>query len=279
MKEVIINFKAEDREGIVAVGTYLIDAAKRFGINTDCDCNNPEAEEIDFELCIMTVSKGAELLSAPTKRELELLDENARKKGQRLACEAKFEKAGEVEIMTEKKKVVEEEAKPEAEVTAEEFKKEFQELPLEKKIAQLVELEGITLSETFSFVMNSPYAAVGKVMDVLAEFGLKMEREDKEAKRPDEHIKAEKEESDTESKAKADENADEDEVIEAVDDTGEDSEEEKKKPAKKTTATKRRKTASKSTSSNKTAAKKKTAAKAESADEKKDEAEDSDKKE
>ena len=81
-----------------------------------------------------------------------------------------------------------EENKPETEEeNNEEYRKEFEELPLEKKIASLVELEVIALSETFSFILNSPYEIVGKVMDVMAEFGLKLEDEDKEAKRPKEH--------------------------------------------------------------------------------------------
>lgn len=263
MKEVLINFKSEEKEGIVAVGTYLIDAAKRLGVDTDCVCNDPEAGEDDFKNCIMTVSGGADLLSAPTTRETELLSEAARKKGQRLACEAKFEKAGEVEIMTEKKKAAEE--KPQAEAKAEEFKKEFEEMPLEKKIASLVELEAMALSETFSFVVNSPYAAVGKVMDVLAGFGLQMERDDKESKRPVEHVKAEREKEDKT-------NTEEETVVEAVEDTGEDSED-KKSAGQKKAATNKKKTASKSAGSGKKA----TGKAADKAEENKDKVENNDK--
>ena len=70
-------------------------------------------------------------------------------------------------------------------------------MPLEKKIASLVELEAIALGETFSFVLNSPYKAVGKVVDVMAEFGFKLDKEDHEAKRPEDHKETEeKEEAD-----------------------------------------------------------------------------------
>ncbi|MGI8542844.1 MAG: 2Fe-2S iron-sulfur cluster-binding protein [Aridibacter sp.] len=184
-EEVFINFESEKREGIVAVGTYLIDAAKRLGINIECDCNIEEVEPT--QSCMMKISKGETLLSEPTLFEKQHLSSQAIKNGERLSCQAKIEKSGEITVMSVKKKADAEEEKTSEEEIHEEFKKEFEELPLEKKIANLVELEAIALSETFSFVLNSPYAAVGKVMDVLAGFGLKMEKEDKEAKRPDEH--------------------------------------------------------------------------------------------
>ena len=53
-------------------------------------------------------------------------------------------------------------------------------------------LKQLHLGETFSFVLNSPYAIANKVMDVMAGFGVKLEKESKEATRPEEH-RAEKE--------------------------------------------------------------------------------------
>ncbi len=69
----------------------------------------------------------------------------------------------------------------------EQYKKEFKDLPLEKKISALVQLEAIALGETFSFIFNSPYMVFDKVMDVMAEFGLKKEQQGKQAGRPKEH--------------------------------------------------------------------------------------------
>ena len=205
MSEVIINFESEKAEGIVAVGTYLIDAAKRLGIKLECDCTDPEIETSGS--CAVTVSKGRTLLSKPTKLETELLSGEARKNGERLACQTKIEKPGEVTIMSVRKKESDEEVKDVEEETKEEFKKQFEDLPLEKKIANLVELEAIALSETFSFVVNSPYSAVGKIIDVLAEFGFKMEREEQEAKRPEEHV--EKDEAKADETVPAEEKAEE----------------------------------------------------------------------
>ncbi len=191
MSEVIINFESEKLEGVVAVGTYLLDAAKRLGVKVDCDCLAEEAETKGS--CAMKISKGRALLSSPTELESELLSSQARKNGERLACQAKIEKPGEVTVMSVKtKEKTEEEKTAEQETQKEDYKKQFEDLPLEEKISNLMELEAIALGETFSFVVNSPYKAVEKVMDVLAGFGLKMEKEDHDAKRPDEHVKEEK---------------------------------------------------------------------------------------
>jgi len=130
----------------------------------------------------VTIKSGAEFLTAPTKAEIELLSEERRKNGERLSCQAKIGKVGEIVIVTKKK---EEDAN--AKDINEEYRQEFADLPLEKKIANLLQLEAMTLSETFSFILNSPYKIVGKVMDVMAEFGLKIEDETKNATRPDEH--------------------------------------------------------------------------------------------
>jgi len=178
MNEVEIKFEREDRDGIVAVGTYLLDAARRLGI----DLQNEEFGETEF--FVFKIIKGSELLSAPTKTEIELLSDERRGQGERLACQAKIEKAGEIIVMTAEK--IKEE-KPKEEEVREEYRKQFEELPLEKKIASLFELETITLGATVSFIMNSPSMIVGKFMDVLAEFGLKMEDEAKKQNRPNEH--------------------------------------------------------------------------------------------
>ena len=178
MEQIELKFENENRSGLIAVGSYLIDAAHRLGVDIECERRG------ESDLCALQITSGRELLSAPTLAEIEQLSEQRRKDGERLSCQAKLEKTGEVVVMTNKK--TEEEKAQESEKT-EEFKKEFAELPLEKKIANLLELEFMTLGETFNFVLNSPYAIVDKAMDVMAEFGLKLEQKDKEAKRPDEH--------------------------------------------------------------------------------------------
>lgn len=196
MNETELKFEREDRSGIAVGGSYLIDAARRIGIEVEAECGRLGL----CESCAMTVRHGGDLLSAPTKAEMEQLSDDRRKNGERLSCQAKIEKSGEVVIMTKEKK--KQEAEPSAEEKTETFRKEFEELPLEKKIAALMKLEVIALGETFSFILNSPYKIADKVMDVMAEFGLKLDKEAKESTRPEEH----KTKEETKAEDKADSN-------------------------------------------------------------------------
>jgi len=176
--EAELIFEREDVKGVAVVGTYLIDSARRLGIEIIDECGRLGL----CDSCAVTIKSGAEFLTAPTKAEIELLSDERRKNGERLSCQAKIGSIGEIVVVT-KKKADDSELKD----ANEEYRKEFSDLPLEKKIANLLHLEAMTLSETFSFILNSPYKIVGKVMDVMAEFGLKMEDETKNATRPAEH--------------------------------------------------------------------------------------------
>lgn len=175
--EAELKFEREEKEGVAVVGTYLIDASRRLGVTISSDCGRLGL----CDSCAVTVKQGAEFLSAPTKAENEQLKEERLQKGERLACQAKIEEVGEIVILTPEKKeepVIDK---------AEEYRDRFTELPLEEKIAQLVKLEAIALGETFNFILNSPYKIVGLGMDILAQFGLKLEDEAKNAKKPEEH--------------------------------------------------------------------------------------------
>ena len=175
MSDAEVRFEREDAEGLVAVGSYLSDAAKRFGVKFEAECI-PAADE---HYCQVQIVEGAEFLSEKTAAENDAnLDE-----GWRIACHAKIEKAGEIEVMTKEKPAAVEEDKDQAE----DYRKRFEDLPLEKKMAELVRLESMALSETLNFVVNSPYKVADKVMDFLAEFGFKAETEKKESAKPEEH--------------------------------------------------------------------------------------------
>jgi ferredoxin len=198
MQEAEIKFERENREGLVAVGTYIVDAAKRFGVRFEDVC----VPDADVHYCSLVIKSGMDLLSQMTKAETEHFAKGVRKPNERLACQVKIEKAGEIVIMTEEKA---QDSAPEAEKTvadtSEEYKKAFEEMPLEKKIANLVQLETIALGETVSFILNSPFKIADKVMDVMAEFGFKKEERQKEAARPAEH-KAEAENGNSKAKTK-----------------------------------------------------------------------------
>lgn len=177
--EAELKFEKENTGGIAVVGSYLIDAAKRLGIEIHDDCGRLGL----CDSCAVTVKSGAEFLSEPTKAELEVLSEDRRVKGERLSCQAKIAQVGEIVIVTHEKK----DTRPDEQRVHEEYRKEFEELPLEKKISRLMELEAVAFSETLSFVMNAPYTIGGKVVDFLSEFGFKIHQEAKEARKPEEH--------------------------------------------------------------------------------------------
>ena len=184
MKEVEIRFEREDQEGVVPPGTYLIDAAKRFGIRFEEACD----VEADTHFCAVVIKTGIDLLSPDTKAEAEHFASRPRRTNERLACQVKIEKAGEVVVMTEKKEETKEAAKSSADADHnEQYRKEFAEMPLEKKIANLVQLESLALGETVSFIINSPFKVADKLMDVMAEFGFKKEEQERAAARPEEH--------------------------------------------------------------------------------------------
>lgn len=178
--EVDIKFEPSGRTGVIPVGTYLYDAALRMGIEMADDCGRRG----ECDSCAVTVTEGRDLLSPATEAEKKVLSAERLASGVRLACQAKIEKTGELTIMVAEKVKTEEEKEAERK---REVRKEFEELPLEKKVANLLELEMITLGETISFVLNSPYLIAGKVMDVMAGFGLKMDDDKKKATRPAEH--------------------------------------------------------------------------------------------
>ena len=182
MSDVEIKFERENRDGIVAVGTYLIDAMKRFGIRPEGPCIIPEKTHY----CAVQITNGSDLLSSPTADETEYFKAHGQKEHERLACEVIIEKSGEVTVMTEETKTDEQEEKNQSE----DYRKTFEEMPLEKKIANLVRFEAITLGETFSFIANSPYMIFEKIGDVMAEFGFKLEKDAKAASRPKEHAES-----------------------------------------------------------------------------------------
>lgn len=195
MEEVEVKFEREGRNGIVAIGSYLIDAAGRLGIRFEDLCDQAEGNHF----CSVTITSGAENLSPLTSIETEHFSKNGRRNNERLACQAKIEKPGELVIMTEEKK---EETKSANTEEPDQYVKDFTDLPLEKKIAKLAKLEAIALGETISFVINSPFTIGEKVLDVMAEFGFKKEQKAKEATRPAEDCAPGKEKEAPAGKAK-----------------------------------------------------------------------------
>lgn len=126
------------------------------------------------------------------------------------------------------------EEKPTEEERQEQYRKDFEELPLQKKIASLVELESIALSETLSFIINSPQKLVSMAMDVLAEMGLKLEDDAKKQNRPEEHHNGDGEPSVKEETQEATEpSVKEETIVEAVEPSVTEATEEPSEPSVK----------------------------------------------
>lgn len=196
MLEAEIILERENRDGVVAVGSYLRDALKRLGIRFDDHCQ----PENGVHFCAVEIRSGADRVSELTQAEMQYFADHGHKPDERLACQVRIEHPGEVVIMTRETKKEQEEKEKAAADHSEAYRKEFEELPLEKKIASLVRLEAIALGETISFVINSPFKIFEKAMDVMAEFGLKLDQQAKEAGRPEEHKAASNGKAETKAK-------------------------------------------------------------------------------
>jgi ferredoxin len=174
-----IKFEPNGHQGIIAEGTYLWDAAKRLGVRLPAECEGRG----ECDTCAVIVKQGATLLSSLTEAERERLSPERLAAGERLACQAKVERGGELVLVpvpsTERKETTEEAVK--------DFRKEFDEMPLGRKLATLVELEAVTAFETLGSIASLPFTVGEKVMDFMAGFGRSMNRREREARRPVEH--------------------------------------------------------------------------------------------
>jgi ferredoxin len=156
---VSITFEPSGINGLVAEGTYLIDAARRMGAPLGAGCTAGKGE---CPSCVVSVKAGANLLSAPSLAEEQQLGAEQLDQSLRLACQVKLENHGEVVVMAA--------ARPERAAAVDdgsELTKRFGALPLGKKLATLVQLEAITMSEAFDSAIEKPLASGSKTFDAI----------------------------------------------------------------------------------------------------------------
>ena len=154
---VSITFEPSGISGVVAQGTYLIDAARRMGAPLGTGCTAGKGECPD---CVVSVKAGASLLSSPSLVEEKQLGAEQLHQALRLACQVKIENQGDVVVMAA--------ARPEtrpADDTQAELLKKFGGLPLTKKLATLMQFETITMSEAFDAAIEKPLAFGSKTFD------------------------------------------------------------------------------------------------------------------
>ncbi|HVF50412.1 MAG TPA: 2Fe-2S iron-sulfur cluster-binding protein [Pyrinomonadaceae bacterium] len=176
-----VEWKLEGREhdGIVAEGAYLWDVAKRMGVRLPAECEGRG----ECDTCAVMVEQGATLLSSLTNAERERLSPERLATGERLACQTKIERAGELTL----RPVPFTERQPTEEEAAKDFRKEFREMPLQKKLSTLVELEAVAAWQTLSTIADLPFAAFEKGLDLLGRRGRALHQRERAARRPADH--------------------------------------------------------------------------------------------
>lgn len=154
---VSITFEPSGLNGVVASGTYLIDAARRMGVPLGAGCTIGKGE---CPSCLVSVKAGAHLLSPPSDAEQRQLGDEQLAQSLRLACQVKLENPGDVVVMASAYR-----PGPTTRDAASELRKEFGTLPLTQKIAMLLQFEAITISEAFDSAIEKPLAFGAKTMD------------------------------------------------------------------------------------------------------------------
>jgi len=182
-----VEFVPEGRHGVVAEGTYLWDAAKRLGLRLPAECEGRG----ECDTCAVIVREGATLLSGLTGAERTRLSPERLAAGERLACQTKVERAGDL--------VLEPVPATERQETAEEMKQdlraEFREMPFQQKLTTLIELETIVATQTFKAITDVPRSYIDKGLDYVVNFGRSRARRERQAHRPAEHVASGKDNS------------------------------------------------------------------------------------
>ena len=155
---VSITFEPSGISGVVAQGTYVIDAARRMGAPLGTGCT---AGKGDCPSCVVSITTGAELLSPPSLAEEKQLGVALLEQALRLACQVKIENHGEVVVLvTSRPQTHAAETDP-----ASDLVKRFGALPLSKKIATLMQFEAITASEALDSAIEKPLSYGSKAFD------------------------------------------------------------------------------------------------------------------
>ena len=157
---VSITFEPSGITGVVAEGTYLIDAARRMGAPLGAGCTSGKGE---CPACVISVKTGSELLSPPSAAEERELGVEPLNQSLRLACQVKIENHGDVVVMVATRP----QTRPDETDTQAELSKKFGSLPLSKKIALLMQFEAITASEAFDSALEKPLAIGSKAFDAV----------------------------------------------------------------------------------------------------------------
>jgi uncharacterized 2Fe-2S/4Fe-4S cluster protein (DUF4445 family) len=146
---VLVTFEPSGISALVAEGTYLIDAARRMGVALGSGCT---LGETPCPACLVSVASGADLLSHRSDLEERALEREEFDQSYRLACQVKIQSAGELVVRVSSKRI----EAGSAQGGESDVRKKFGELPLTKKLATLLQLEAITMSEALDLAIQKP---------------------------------------------------------------------------------------------------------------------------
>jgi ferredoxin len=152
-----IRFEPDGPSGLIAEGTSLVDAARRLGFPI------PGCGECDGT-CAVKIVSGATLLSDLTEDERKQLSSERLAAGERLACQCKVERSGELIIRL----VAQSERERTAEEKTRDLRKEFNALPFDRKLATLMQLETIAVTEAFEKIADASVSLGRKIFDSVA---------------------------------------------------------------------------------------------------------------
>lgn len=157
---VLITFEPSGMSALVAEGTYLIDAARRMGVVLGSGCTLGEAP---CPACLVSVTVGADLLSQRSDLEERALESAEFDRSYRLACQVKIQSAGELVVQVSSRRV----DSGSAQSSGTDVRKKFGELPLDKKLATLLQLEAITMSEALDAAIQKPLSLGTRAIEAI----------------------------------------------------------------------------------------------------------------
>lgn len=174
-----VRFSDREAEGVIAEGTYVWDAAKRMGVRLPAEC----AGKGQCDTCAVIIEDGMSVLSSLTDAEREHLSPERLAAGERLACQTRIERGG--DLVLRLAPVTEREAT--SEESLRDIGHDFRELPLNQKLRTLIEFEAITAYQTLKTIADVPSLIGGKVLDLMAGYGRSLDRRERREHRPAEH--------------------------------------------------------------------------------------------
>jgi ferredoxin len=149
-----IKFEPDGSSGLVAEGTSVVDAARGLGFQIP-DCGVCDGT------CAIRIITGSTLLSDLTDTERQRLSPARLAAGERLACQCTAERAGELVIRL----VAKSERSRTADEKARELRQEFSELPFDRKLATLMQLETIAVTQAFDKIADASTSLGKKIFD------------------------------------------------------------------------------------------------------------------